>query len=98
MKKEDIYNGITEIRDDLIEGAAKKRKRPQIWQTLVAAGLAAVIALGGFAVWRQWDIPKTGGGAPDCVKRHPSGKPPNPDFYAHAKNVRHCCRSYALTG
>lgn len=72
MKKEDIYNGITEIRDDLIEGAAKKRKRPKIWRFLVAAGLAAVIALGGFAVWRQWDISGTGGADPD----HPAYEDP----------------------
>lgn len=65
MKKEDIYNGITEIRDDLIEGAAKRRKKPGIWRSLVAAGLVAVIALGGFAAWRQRDALGGGDGRPD---------------------------------
>ena len=44
------------------------------------------------------DDTDNGGEPPDCVKRQHSVEPPNPNFYAHTKNIRHCCRSYALTG
>ncbi len=52
MKKEDIFHGVTNIRDDLIDEAAKKRKRPGIWRGAVAAVLALTIAVGGAALWR----------------------------------------------
>lgn len=52
MKKEDIYNGVTEIRDDIIEKAEKKSNK-RIWQGAVAAVLALSIAVAGVAVWRR---------------------------------------------
>ena len=52
MKKEDIFDGVTNIRDDLIDEAAKKRKRPAAWRGAVAAVLALAIAAGGVALWR----------------------------------------------
>ena len=51
MKGEDIYNGVTEIRDDLIEGAAApQRRRPAKKRLLgtVAAVLAAALVAGYF--------------------------------------------------
>ncbi len=64
MKSEDIYNGVTDIRDDLIDGvkaAPKKRKRwtQKRWLGAVAAVLAVAIVGGiflrptaGFAIAR----------------------------------------------
>ncbi len=52
MKKEDIYNGVTEIRDDIIEKAEKKSNK-RIWRGAVAAVLALSIAVAGVAVWRR---------------------------------------------
>lgn len=48
MKAEDIYDGITDIRDDLIDGAKdtpKKKKRPanKIWPAAVAAVLVLAV-------------------------------------------------------
>ena len=52
MKGEDIYNGITEIREDLVEeaGSAAKKRRPMKKRALgaVAAVLAAVLVAGYF--------------------------------------------------
>ncbi|MGN1001723.1 MAG: serpin family protein [Oscillospiraceae bacterium] len=49
MNKEDIYDGITDIRDDLVEDAAKKkhsRSRRRLWMGAVAAVLALAILTG----------------------------------------------------
>ncbi len=51
MKKEDIYNGVTDIRDDIIEKAEKKKPKRRLWQGAVAAVLAVSIAVGGAAIW-----------------------------------------------
>ena len=52
MKGEDIYNGITEIREDLVEeaGSAVKKRRPMKKRALgaVAAVLAAALVAGYF--------------------------------------------------
>lgn len=57
MKREDIYNGVTDIRDDLIDGAkAPQRKRhPWRWVSAVAAVLAVVFVAGLL-------LPQGGGG------------------------------------
>lgn len=52
MKREDIYNGITDIDDGLIDGAAAKKKRrspARFWVPAVAAVLA--LAVGLTALW-----------------------------------------------
>lgn len=46
MKNEELYDAITDIRDDLIDGAAKKvsaRSRRRLWMGAVAAVLALAI-------------------------------------------------------
>ncbi len=48
--------------------------------------------------WTLTGEPRIAEKGPDCVKRQQSGESPTPDFYAHAKNIRHCWRSYALAG
>lgn len=50
MKGEDIFDGITEIRDDIVENAAKKPRRSMKKRALgaVAAVLAVAIAAGYF--------------------------------------------------
>ena len=52
MKGEDIYNGVTEIRGDLVEeaGSAAKKRRPMKKRALgaVAAVLAAALVAGYF--------------------------------------------------
>lgn len=51
MKKEDMYDAITDIRDDLVDGAARKKSglsRRRLWMGAVAAVL--VVALIGGAV------------------------------------------------
>ena len=50
MKGEDIFDGITEIRDDIVESAAKKPRRSMKKRALgaVAAVLAVAIAAGYF--------------------------------------------------
>ncbi len=52
MKPEDMYDGVTNIRDDLIENAKKPKKR-KLWPAAVAAALAAAVALGGVAALRS---------------------------------------------
>ncbi len=47
MKKEDIYNGITDIRADLVESAGQRRKKPFPWRGVVAACLALALIAGG---------------------------------------------------
>lgn len=46
MNNEDIYDGITDIRDDLIEGAARKRRTRRRWTSALAAMLALAVLLG----------------------------------------------------
>ena len=43
MKPEDMYDGVTNIRDDLIENAKKPKKR-KLWPAAVAAALAVAVA------------------------------------------------------
>lgn len=50
MKREDIYNGVTEIRDDLIEKAEKGLKRRRRWAIPAVAAMLAV-AVGLTALW-----------------------------------------------
>lgn len=47
MKKEDIYNGITDIRTDLVESAGQCRKKPFHWRGVAAACLALALIAGG---------------------------------------------------
>ena len=59
MNNEEIYDGITEIHDDLIDGAgARGGRRRRRWAPAVAAVVAAVALVG--AVLR----PGSGGGRP----------------------------------
>lgn len=54
MKREDIYNGITEIDDDLIDGAAAKTKRritARFWVPAVSAALAVCVGLTALRPW-----------------------------------------------
>lgn len=71
MKREDIYNGITDIDDDLIDGAAaktKRRKTVRFWVPAVAAVLA--ICVGLTALWpRGRDIPAEYSPAPGGMVR-----------------------------
>lgn len=46
MNSQDIYNGVTDIRDDLINGAKKPPKKQKPWLGAVAAVLVAAI-IGG---------------------------------------------------
>lgn len=66
MKREDIYNGITEIDDALIDGALGKKKRrgaARFWVPAVAAGLAVCVGL--TALWpRERDLPEVYSPAP----------------------------------
>ena len=67
MKREDIYNGVTEIRDDIIKKAEKKSNK-RLWRGAVAAVLALSIAVAGVALWRRnpsADIPGNAVAAPD---------------------------------
>lgn len=54
MKKEDIYNGITDIRADLVESAGQRRKRPFPWRGVVAACLALALLAGGTLAALSW--------------------------------------------
>ncbi len=47
MKKEDIYNGITDIRSDLVEAAGERRGKRFPWRGVVAACLALALIAGG---------------------------------------------------
>ncbi len=47
MKKEDIYNGITDIRADLVEAAGERRGKRFPWRGVVAACLALALIAGG---------------------------------------------------
>lgn len=53
MNQEDIYNGVTDVRDDLVREAAPKKKSSRLWIPLAAA---AAIVLAVTALW-----PKSGG-------------------------------------
>ena len=68
MKREDIYDGVTDIRDDLIDGAkAPKRKRPKWrWVSAIAAALAVVFVAGIL-------LPNGGGGSAYAIAeaKHP---------------------------
>lgn len=55
MNNEDIYNGITDIKDELIEGAAKRPRRRR-WTVAIAAVLALALLIGGI-------LPRLGGGS-----------------------------------
>ena len=50
MKADDMFDGVTDIRDDLIGGAGKARKGGgrKWWLGAVAAVLAVAIAVGAF--------------------------------------------------
>lgn len=64
MKREDIYNGITEIDDDLIDAAAsakRKRRTARFWVPAVAAALAVCV---GLTALRPWAGPSTDDPAP----------------------------------
>lgn len=50
MKKEDIYNAITDIREDLIIQAVERRKRSFPWKGALAACLALVLVTVGALV------------------------------------------------
>lgn len=71
MKREDIYNGITDIDDDLVDGAAAKKKprwRARFWVPAVAAVLAVCVGL--TALWpRGRDIPAVYSPAPGGAVR-----------------------------
>ncbi len=53
MKSEDLFDGVTDIRDDLVDGAKRKRKTKSVWRGAVAAVLVLAIAAGGFAILRD---------------------------------------------
>ncbi len=55
MNREDLYNGVTEVRDDLVEAAVPGKRRRPLWIPLAAA--AAAIAVAVTALW-----PGGGGG------------------------------------
>jgi serine protease inhibitor len=67
MKAEDIYNAVTELRDDQIEAGERKLPRavrPARFRRLSAiAAILAVVILVGVLAW-----PRLGGGAPDLAK------------------------------
>lgn len=42
MNREELYDGVTEIRDDLVEAAAPKKRRRRFWIPLAAAAAIAV--------------------------------------------------------
>lgn len=54
MKNEDIYDGVTEIRDDLIDGAARgmARRRRRSWLPAAVAAAAIALAVGAALLWR----------------------------------------------
>lgn len=66
MKPEDVYDGVTNIRDDLIE-KAKKPKKGRFWPAAVAAVLVIALASGGLAAL------KGRGASPDVSDRSDSG-------------------------
>lgn len=73
MKKEDIYNGITDIRTDLVESAGQRRKKPFPWRGVVAACLAlALIAGGTLAVLSHGMGGSTGGHAGGDTQEPPT--------------------------
>lgn len=51
MKREDLYNGITDIRDDLIDGAGKAEKGKRRRRWAAAAAVLAVAVGVGAALW-----------------------------------------------
>lgn len=64
MKREDIYNGVTEIRDDLIEKAERGLKRRRRWAVPAVAAMLAV-AVGLTALWPGLRSGPDGPGTPD---------------------------------
>lgn len=66
MKSEDVYNAVTELRDDQIQAGEKqlRRARPAYFRRLGAiAAILAVAILVGVLAW-----PRMGFGAPDLTK------------------------------
>ncbi|MBD5147411.1 MAG: serpin family protein [Oscillibacter sp.] len=55
MNQEDIYDGVTDVRDDLVEAAAPKKRALRLWMPLAAA---AAVVLAVTALW-----PRIGGTA-----------------------------------
>ncbi len=55
MKPEDVYDGVTNIRDDLIDNARKPKKRKILYSALAAVVAVAVIAGGAAALWQRSD-------------------------------------------
>lgn len=80
MKREDIYNGVTEIRDDLIEKAEKGLKRRRRWAfPAVAAVLAAAVGLA--ALWPGLrNGPGSPGGNPAVAPSHSVRPAPDVPF------------------
>lgn len=47
VRKEDVYSGITQIRDDLVERAGRPRRSGRLLRGLVAAAAALAVVIGG---------------------------------------------------
>ena len=62
MKGEDIYNGVTEIRDDLIEGAAAPQRRRPAKSAKAFAG--RFVFFSAQMAWQIIAIPQEG-----CARR-----------------------------
>ena len=68
MNREDLYNGVTEVRDDLVEAAVPGKRRRPLWIPLAAA--AAAIAVAVTALW-----PGGGGGKASPYLLAAAGEP-----------------------
>lgn len=78
MKREDIYNGITEIDDDLIDAAAaakRKRRTARFWVPAVAAALAVCV---GLTALRPWAGPSADDPAPPSPTQPAVSGPASP--------------------
>lgn len=60
MNREDLYDGVTEVRDDLVAAAAPGKRRRPLWIPLAAA--AAAVAVAVTALW-----PRGSGTASPCL-------------------------------
>ncbi len=92
MKPEDIYDGVTHIRDDLIDNAKKTKKRKR-WPAVLAAALAVAILTGSVAALagRRGGSPgghtPTGGEAVTLAEARYPERPRYPEMDEHGLDV-----------
>ena len=97
MNGTDIFNGVTDIRDDLIDGAgeAQERKRPKWrWVSAVAAVLAVVLIVGIL-------LPNAGGGTAYAIaeaeypQREKYSEQNWEDWWEQQRALRDAAKTYA---